>query len=136
MDIIVENAATPAGDPVAVLKLEGELDASSYVELIERARELTQAGASRLLLDLSGLLYMGSAGLFALHSVAMLLRGQAPPDPELGYGALHDAEDLDETISELKLLNPQAQVDRVLERTGMKRFFEVHTDRSTALAAF
>lgn len=136
MEITVDNDATPGGQPVTVVGLQGELDASSYLDLIGRARELTEAGSERLLLDLSGLAYMGSAGLFALHSIAMLLRGEAPPDPEHGYAALHDAEEEDETIGQLKLLNPQPQVDRVLERTGMKRFFEVHTERAAALASF
>ena len=67
----------------------------------------------------------------------MLLRGQQPPSPEDGWGAMHEADqDESEAASKLKLLAPQPQVDRVLERSGMKRFFETYTDRSEALESF
>jgi anti-anti-sigma regulatory factor len=66
-----------------------------------------------------------------------MLRGDTPPDPEDGWGAIHSLESRQsEAVAELKLLSPQAQVDRVLERTGLKRFFETHNDRQTALASF
>lgn len=136
MQITVERESTAAGEPLAVMRLEGELDAASYLDVIARARDVSGQGVRRLLLDLSKLSYMGSSGLFALHSITMLLRGETPPDPEHGYAALHDAEPDEGTVSEVKLLDPQPQVDRVLERSGMKRFFEVHTDRATAVASF
>lgn len=136
MQIDVATESTTSGQPLAVMRLEGELDAASYLDVIERTRELAGQGVNRLLVDLTELSYMGSSGLFALHSMAMLLRGETPPDPEHGYAALDQAESSDDTVSELKLLSPQPQVQRVLERTGMTRFFEVHADRAAALASF
>ena len=136
MQIDVATESTAGGQPLAVMRLEGELDAASYLDVIERTRQLAGRGVNRLLVDLTELSYMGSSGLFALHSMAMLLRGETPPDPEHGYAALDQAESIDDTVSELKLLSPQPQVQRVLERTGMTRFFEVHGDRATALASF
>lgn len=123
--------------PVTVMKLDGELDAANFQDLINRAGELIEQGAGHILLDMGSLTYMGSSGLFAIHSVAMLLRGETPPDPEAGWGAIHQAElrDSDE-VTQLKLLNPLTQVDRVLDRTGMKRFFETFTDRQAALESF
>ena len=131
IDVTQENA----GAPVSVLSLEGELDAATYTDVIGTARDLAAQGTTNILLDLSGLTYMGSSGLFAIHSLAMLLRGEEPPDPEGGWGAIHEAA-REETSVHLKLLSPQPQVDRVLERSGMKRFFETFTDRSAALASF
>lgn len=123
--------------PVAVMRLNGELDAASYLEVIERAREVAQAGTRHVVLDLSELSYMGSSGLFAIHSVAMLLRGEEPPDPEGGWGAIHAAEGRDaDAGANLKLLSPQPNVDRILERSGLKRYFETHTDRAAAVASF
>jgi len=136
MQIDVATESTAGGQPLAVMRLEGELDAASYLDVIERTRQLAGQGVNRLLVDLTELSYMGSSGLFALHSMAMLLRGETPPDPEHGYAALDQAESIDDTVSELKLLSPQPQVQRVLDRTGMTRFFEVHADRATALASF
>jgi anti-anti-sigma regulatory factor len=35
----------------------------------------------------------------------------------------------------VKLAAPPPSVDRVLERTGLKRLFEIHPDRESAIAA-
>ncbi len=114
-----ENARVP----VAVMSLEGELDAASYLDALASAREVVEGGASHILLDLEQLSYMGSSGIFVIHSVAMLLRGEEPPNPEGGWDALHQADEDDpsEVAANLKLLSPQPQVDRALERSGMKR---------------
>jgi anti-anti-sigma regulatory factor len=119
------------------MALEGELDAATYLDAIGRARQCIADGTSYMLLDLASLVYMGSSGLFALHSVAMLLRGEEPPDPESGWGAIHEvARDESASAQHLKLLSPQPQVERVLERSGMSRFFETYTDRAEALGSF
>jgi anti-anti-sigma regulatory factor len=127
-----------ANVPVTVLGLHGDLDASNYQELIETARRAQSQGARFLLLDMSETPYMSSAGLVGLHSVAMLMRGQQPPDPESGWEAFHSIKrDLDSGFQEyVKLLNPQERVRKTLEKSGMVRFFEVFSDRDTALASF
>jgi anti-sigma B factor antagonist len=137
MDLTIEQAE---GRPdVAVVALDGELDASSYLDLIEAGRRLIDEGKRNLLVDLTKLTYMGSSGLVALHSLALLLAGKEPPDPEAGWSAFHglslDVADAGEG-GRVKLVGPQPQVDRTLERTGMKRLFEVHPDRETAIASF
>ena len=119
------------------MKLQGELDAASYLDVMDRARQVIADGDGYVLLDLEGLSYMGSSGLFAIHSMAMLLRGEEPPDPEGGWGAIHEAAREEAAAAErLKLLAPQPQVDRVLERSGLKRYFTTYTDRAEALGAF
>jgi anti-anti-sigma regulatory factor len=119
------------------MSFEGELDAATYLDALASARQLVADGATCVLLDLHSLTYMGSSGLFVIHSVAMLLRGQEPPDPESGWSALHDMDrDDSETMDRVKLLSPQPQVDRALERSGLKRFFETYEDRDEAIASF
>jgi anti-anti-sigma regulatory factor len=122
--------------PVTVMRLEGELDQSNYLDVVNRARELAAAGTRNVLLDLAALSYMGSSGIFALRSIAIVLSGEEPPDPEAGWGAVHELEGRSADTSRVKILNPQPSVDRVLERTGMKRYFEMFTDRAAAVAAF
>lgn len=125
--------------PVTIVALNGELDASNFGELIETARQLYDSGARHLVLDLSGLRFMASSGLVALHSILRLMHGEAPPDPEAGWGALHtlglDVSD-GATQSEVQLCSPQPAVERVLTRTGLSRLFLIHPDRATAIAAF
>lgn len=122
---------------VAILALDGELDASNYRELIETGSRLYADGVRRVVLDLAGLTYMSSSGIVALHSLALVFRGQQPPDPEAGWSALHavsaDAAE-GSTVDQVRLVAPTPAIDSVLERTGLKRILPVHADRDAALA--
>ena len=124
--------------PVAVLSVQGDLDASNYQELIATARELYNAGTQRILLDLSSASFVSSSGLVAIHSIALLLRGEQPPDLEQGWSAIHAVgHGLGAGPQPyLKLLNPQPKVERTLEKAGLKEFFEIHADLATAIASF
>jgi anti-anti-sigma regulatory factor len=124
--------------PVTVLAIHGDLDASNYEQVIAKARELYAAGTRHLLLDLSAMPFMGSSGVVALHSVALLMRGEAPPDPEAGWQAFHsiDHARAGGVQQQVKLLSPQPKVSRTLQMTSMDDFFEIHTDRQAAIASF
>ena len=124
--------------PVTVLHVQGEMDASNYEQLIARAREAYDAGTRNLLIDMSEMPFMGSSGLVALHSAAILMRGETPPDPEGGWGALRsiDREREAGLQKHVKLLNPQPRVERVLKMAGFDQFFEIYADLETAIASF
>jgi anti-anti-sigma regulatory factor len=136
MNIAVEQST--ARIPVTVLRLQGDLDGSNYLDLIAAAKTAQQNGAKYLLLDLGGVPYMSSAGLVALHSAVQLLRGEQPPDPAAGWSTLKSiAMNTPNTAQELvKLLNPQPRVTRTLEMSGMNVFFKIYTDEAAALASF
>ena len=125
-------------EPVTVLAVSGEIDYANYGELTDRARALHDGGCRNLVLDLSGVTYLGSSGLVALHGVARIFAGQEPPDPEHGWAAIHamDEDQGSGTDPRVKLLSPSPQAERVLERTGMRELFEVHDDRAAAIASF
>jgi anti-anti-sigma regulatory factor len=136
MNITAEQQ--PARVPVTIFRLQGDLDGSNYLDLINKAKEAQQGGAKGLLLDLNGVPYMSSAGLVALHSAVLLLRGEQPPDPMAGWSTLK-AVALDKSAAAqqlVKLLNPQPRVMRTLEMSGMNIFFESYTDEAAALASF
>ena len=124
--------------PVTILRLQGDLDGSNYLDLVAAAKTAQQNGAKCLLLDLTGVPYMSSAGLVALHSAVQLLRGEQPPDPEAGWSTLKSvALDTPARAQPLvKLLNPQPRVMRTLEMSGMNVFFEIYTDEAAAIASF
>jgi anti-anti-sigma regulatory factor len=136
MNLTIEQAQGKV--PVAVLGLHGDLDASNYQEVITKAQAIYNSGGRYLLLDMSDVPFMGSSGLVALHAVAVLMRGDKPPDPASGWDAIHaiDRDRESGLQKHVKLLGPQSQVDRVLDRTGLKQFFEVYTDRASAVASF
>jgi hypothetical protein len=122
---------------VVVIGLDGELDASNFRDLIERGRRAYADGARRLVLDLGRLAYMSSSGIVALHSLAMIFRGQQPPDPEDGWSAFHsvDADTSSGVVTDqVHLVAPTAGVASNLARTGLDRILPVFPDLETALA--
>jgi anti-anti-sigma regulatory factor len=134
MDITTEQPS----EGVAVVALAGELDASNFESVIEEVRRAYEAGARSLILDLEKLTYMGSSGLVAIHAAAMVMRGEQPPSTDDGWDVLHRMGHRVEAGADrppVLLAGALQNVDRVLERTGMKRLFEVHPDRDSALAA-
>jgi len=124
--------------PVSVVKLDGQLDGQNYQELITKAKELHGAGARDFLLDLSDLTYISSAGLVALHSIALLTRGEELPDPEGGWSAYRSMGRSSEAglQKHVKLLNPREEVRSVLDMVGFGSVFEIFTDFNEALNSF
>jgi anti-anti-sigma regulatory factor len=106
--------------------------------LIAKAQELFQAGSRDFLLDLTDLTYISSAGLVALHSVALLARGEEIPDVEGGWSAYRSMGRSSEAGMQrhVKLLNPRSEVMGVLDMVGFSKVFEIYTDRDEAVNSF
>ena len=136
MDISVSQAQ--GNVPVTILKLDGQLDGQNYQDLIVKAQELYKAGTRNLLLDLSDVSYISSAGLVALHSIALMLRGEEIPDTEGGWSAYRSMGRSSEAglQKHIKLLNPREEVKSVLEMVGFDRVFEIYTDLDQAVNSF
>lgn len=121
---------------VAVVGLEGELDASNFQDLVTVGQQLYADGARRLVLDLSALSYMASSGIVALHSLSLVFRGQPALDPESGWQAIHSlgADVSGGAVDAVRIVAPQTAVQRVLDRTGLSRMLPVFPDRDAAVA--
>ena len=133
MEVIV-NIHQPEGQPIAVMKLSGEVNASNFMEIVNKAQELYGNPARNLILDLSEVTSVSTTGLVALHKIALLYSG-VPQNVDA------DATRPDFTHSSnarkfVKLLNPQPDVDKALEKAGMKLFFKVYDDFNEALLSF
>ena len=138
MNISVSEAQTPGRVPVTILKLDGQLDGQNYQELIAKAQELYSTGARDFLLDLSDLSYISSAGLVALHSMALLTKGEELPDFEGGWSAYRSMGRTSEAgvQKHVKLLNPHPEVRSVLDMVGFSSVFEIFTDQNEAVNSF
>lgn len=136
MDITISQEQGSA--PVTVLKLSGQLDGQTYQDLIMKAQQVIGDGTKNILLDLSDLTYISSAGLVSLHTIALLLKGETPPDPEQGWSALKSMGDSSGGGMQprIKLLNPRPEVISVLDMVGFSAVFEVFTDRQKAIESF
>lgn len=118
--------------PVAVLHLQGSLVAEE--ELQETAQKLYDSGVRNMLIDLTHVPYIASAGLRALHYIYRLLRTDAPgeSDETVKRGIAAGTW----TAPHLKLLNPTHPALEVLKMTGYDMFLEIHRDRKKAIASF
>lgn len=123
---------------ILILKPVGQLDGQTYQDLISKAKESYQTGARNMVLDLSDLTYISSAGLVALHFIALLARGESVPDTENGWAALKSAERSRSggIQKNVKLLNPLGEVMKTLDMVGFTEFFEIYTDKQKVLDSF
>lgn len=126
--------------PVTALRLEGELDASNYEQLIARAEALYAGGTRDLLLDLENVDFVSSSGLIGLHSVALIMRGETLADAEEGWAAFRAvSRDMLKSSGQevhFKLLKPQPIVRKVLDTSGFSDFMPVFEDEETAVISF
>lgn len=124
--------------PITVVQPHGDVDASNYSQLISKIESLQQDGAKDFILDLSDVPFMSSAGLVALHTIAIMLRGEKPADPQSGWNALKSIDRSREAGMQkhVKLLGPQQYVADTFDKAGFTQFFEIFPDIAGAVASF
>ncbi len=124
--------------PVTVVQPHGDVDASNYAQLVAKVESLQTDGAKDFILDLSDVPFMSSAGLVALHSIAIMLRGERPADPQSGWAALKSIDRSREAGMQkhVKLLNPQQYVAETFDKAGFTQFFHIFNDLAAAVASF
>lgn len=117
--------------PVTVFHLQGDL--SHEEPLQSRAKELYESGTRYLLLDLTDVPYISSAGLRGLHQVYMLLRNSADEsDQDVKQGIAAGTY----KSPHLKLLKPSKHAAKALSVSGYDMFLEIHKDLASAVASF
>lgn len=120
-------------EPIAIMQLKGDINASNFVQISDKAQEIYLNPARNLIIDLSEVPSISSTGLAAIHNIALMYSGVPQQVEE------HENPDFTHSASarkHVKLLNPQPEVDKVLEAAGWKIFFKVFHDLESALASF
>lgn len=120
--------------PVTVFQLNTNLDVNFYEDLQKQAQEAFEGGMRNLIIDLSQVKYMSSAGLRALHYIFTLLRTDAANESDAAMR--QGLKDGTFKSPHLKLLNPTPHVQEVLKISGFDMFLEIHHDLNTAVASF
>ena len=136
MPLTVEQAQGRV--PVTVLAIQGDLDYSNYLEVIEQVQGVLRLRAPGTCSSTSRTCpFMGSSGLVALHSAALIMSGQsaAGPGGRLA-GVPRPRRRRSEAQTNVKLLGLQPRVEQMLQRTALLRFFETFTDRALAIDSF
>jgi anti-anti-sigma factor len=121
-------------EPVTVFHIHGEIAADSAGQLLAEAERSVGEGTRNLLLDLSSVPYIGSFGIRALSRIIIMLHQSASDQSE---GELRETLRSGGPKSKhLKLLNPNRQVSKVLETTGIDLVLDSYYDQEKAIESF
>jgi hypothetical protein len=120
--------------PVTIFHITGEIDVKTYEQLEQRARQEYKQGMRDLLLDLSGVTFLSSAGLRAIHGLFLLLRTDAPEESDEAMS--RGLRDGSFKSPHLMLLNPQPAVLRSLSYAGFDMYLQIHHDLHKAVESF
>jgi len=115
---------------VTILHLNGHLHGSTEPQLLDHARQVREDGASHLLLDLSGLDVVSSAGLRAIQNIFKLFT----PPADVEIIRQHGAEPYKSPY--FKLLCPNPQIYYVLNITGFMQNLLIYHDLDEAVKSF
>ena len=109
-----------AGVPVTVFHIRGWLDAQSEAQLLENARLAYDEGSRYLLINMSDLDTLTSAGMRALQKVYQIF---TPKEDQF-------------KVAHLKLCNAPPQIYNVLGITGFLQNIPMYESMDTALDSF
>jgi anti-sigma B factor antagonist len=106
---------------VDVLSLSGRLDAASSPQLKEQIDALLSQNRCRIVLDLSGLEALSSAGLRILADARKRARDRKITDIEGG---------------DVRIAGPSKYIKELLDLTGFSTMFEIYPDTGGAVGSF
>lgn len=120
--------------PITVIQVEGNIDSASYQDFQSKAEALVTEGARDILIDLTNVHFVSSAGIRAIHSLFNKLRTYSPDisDEEMRKGINAGTY----KSPHLKLLNPSKETATTFEMTGLDMYINIYTDRKKALASY
>jgi anti-anti-sigma factor len=116
--------------PVRVLHLSGHLHGATEQELLDYAHQAHDEGVQHMLLDMSDLDVLSSAGLRAIHSVFNLFT----PQSDLEIIRQHREEPYKSPY--LKLVCPNPQIYYVLNIAGFLQNIIIYNDMDEAVKSF
>ena len=115
---------------VTILHLSGHLHGSTEHQLLDRARQAYEDGSKYLLLDLSEVEILTSAGLRAIHNIFNLFTPQS--DVEI----IHQHGEEPYKSPYFKLVCPNPQVYYVLNIAGFLQNIPIYNNMEDAINSF
>lgn len=116
--------------PVTILHLSGHLHGNTERELLDRARQAQENGSKYLLLDLSGLEVLTSAGLRAIHNIFNLYT------PRTDMTVIHQHGEEPYKSPYFKLVCPNPDIYYILNIAGFLQNILIYSDLDEASSSF
>ena len=129
-DLTINKSQEQGKSLVTVLHLNGQLDGSTESQLLETARQAHEEGAKHLLLDLSELTMLTSAGLRAIQNILRLFTPQEDKD----LIRMHGEEPYKSPY--FKLVCPNPQIYYILNISGFLQNLLIYKDMQEAMQSF
>jgi anti-anti-sigma regulatory factor len=125
------TASQIQGDvPVTILHLSGHLHGDTEPELVDRARQAREDGSKYLLLDLSEVEVLTSAGLRAIHNIFNLFT------PQSDVEVIHQHGEEPYKSPYFKLVCPNPNVYYILNIAGFLQNLLIYNNMEEALNSF
>lgn len=116
--------------PVTILHLSGHLHGNTEPELLDRARQAQEDGSKYLLLDLSDVEVLTSAGLRAIHNIFNLFT----PQSDANIIRQHGKEPYKSPY--FKLVCPNPNLYYILNIAGFLQNIPIYNDMDGAIDSF
>ena len=129
-ELSITTSQVQGESTVTILQLNGHLHGSTEQQLLDIARQVREDGATHLLLDLSGLEVLSSAGLRAIQNIFKLF---TPPE-DMVLMQKHGPEPYKSPY--LKLVCPNPQIYYVLNITGFMQSLFIFNNLEDAIKSF
>lgn len=125
------TASQVQGDtPVTILHLSGHLHGNTESELLDRARQAQEDGSKHLLLDLSDVEVLTSAGLRAIHNIFKLF---TPPSD---HEEIREHGDEPYKSPYFKIVCPNPNIYYVLNIAGFLQNILIYNNIDDAMNSF
>lgn len=120
--------------PITVAHVDGDIDSSTYQAFESKMMELVAGGAQDILIDLTHVHFVSSAGVRAVNSLFNELRRIEPDvsDDEMRKGISAGTY----KFPHLKLLHPSKETRATFQMVGIDMYVDIYDDLKTAIEAF
>jgi anti-sigma B factor antagonist len=107
-------AITTTSGAVTVLTMTGDVDGSNYYQMVEAVERALRAGSKQLIMDLSGVPFMSSAGLWAMQMIIVQVTSAR---------------------GKLAVCGPVDAVRRLMDMSGFSHALDIYPDLAAARPA-
>ena len=129
-ELTITSSQVQGDISVTILHLSGHLHGATEQTLLDRAKEAYEDGARYLLIDLSTLDVLSSAGLRAVHNVFNLFT------PQSDVALIHQHQQELYKSPYVKLVCPNPQIYYVLNITGFLQNLLIYNNMDEAIKSF